>query len=160
MSEESRLPGTNVDLGEMPPNQGMTIGAMESADLKDGDVIYMMVKKPNQVRAVNQAFKLVRVVVPGKKPGESKVEFRLQQVEAEEPEEEKNRRREIARAIVAKHKDEIMAEAVAATEEALARKPADKLEKMRDQSDKGAKAKVTSKRGCMFLTIGEEETLL
>lgn len=160
MSEQTRVPGTGIDLGELPPNQGITIGAAEAGDVKDGDVVYLMIKRPNQVRAVNQAFKIAKVVIPGKKPGESKIGYNLVPVE-ESPEEDKERKREIAKAIVARHRDEIMEQAVAATEEALTRKPIEKLEKMKVQSDKPeVKAKVGTRRGCMFLTLGDEETLL
>ena len=148
MSEASRVPGTNIE-NEVPPNQGINISSLDAKDLKDGDTIYLMVKKPNKISAVEQSFKISK--------GEAG-KFVLSPLEVDVT--DVQRRKELAKAIVQSHSAEIMEQALVATEEALARKPAEKLEKMQAKGKAGARAKVSTKKGCMFLDIGGEETVL
>ncbi len=145
--EETRVPGTRIK-NESPPNQGVTIRSKDAKELKEGQTVYVISKGPNEVAAVETPYKLVKV-------GDQLV---LQAIEGTPKDAEQ--RRNLARSIVAAHRQEIMDEAVAATEEALARKPLEKLEKMEAAGKKGGKAKMASKKGCVFLTIGEEETVL
>jgi hypothetical protein len=148
MSEETRIAGTKIK-NESPPKQGVTIRNLELDEVSEGSTVYLLRKGPNELAALERPFKVIKV-------GDQLV---LQATTDELPEPE--RRRELAKAIVRSHIEEIKEQAVAATEEALARKPVEKLEKMQAAGKKGGKAKVTSQKGCMFLQIGEtEETVL
>lgn len=149
MSEESRIAGTHVE-SEVPPDQGINIGSADLKDVKDGDTVNLMVRRPNQIKAVDQSFKVSR------QPGGGLL---LTPVDVPS-EENKERRRQLAKAIVASHAKEIMEQALVATEEALARKPEEKLTKMKEQGDKGEKATMKTRKGCMSLAVGGEEVIL
>ncbi len=149
MSEEARIPGTDLTT-EVPPNQGVRIKAELPKNIKEGEIVWLMAKRPNEIAAVDVPFKVTRL---GSK-------LILEPVAAEDEKATEEKRRELARAIVQTHRNEIMEEAVKATGEALTRKPVEKLERMKAKSDEGARAKVGTRRGCMFLDIGGEETIL
>ncbi len=148
MSEEARIPGTNIET-EVPPNQGVTIRQGDYKDLKDGDVVFLLQRKPNEVKAMQVPFKVE--LVNG--------EIKLKPIEQEDLSDLETRK-ELAKAIVQSHKEEIMEQAVQVTEEALARKPKEKLEAMAQETKKGGKAKMGTRKGCVFLEIGKEETVL
>ena len=58
------------------------------------------------------------------------------------------------------HSKILQDEALKSVEVALARKPKKKLEALITQSKSGKKAQMKSKKGCMFLQIGNEDTIL
>lgn len=147
MDASLKIAGTNVE-NEVPPDQGIKIHQTKAKDLKDGDIVHLLTKKPNKYGVSEVPFKVL--MVDGKITLEE-----VKEVDSSDAEQ----RKELARSIVAAHREEIMEQAVQATEEALSRKPVEKLQALKEKG-KTNKAKVSTKKGCMFLEFGPEQTLL
>lgn len=147
MTERADTPGGRI-VGEVPPNQGVKLSTAPMNSIKEGDIIYVLTKpNPNEVSAIDTPFKVT--FVSGK--------MTLEPVQDELGDEKI--RKKLARAIVEGHRDEIMEQAIKAAEVALTRKPIEKLEKLKD-AGKSKPAKIESRRGCLFLSFGKEETVL
>lgn len=69
-------------------------------------------------------------------------------------------RKEIARFIVQMNEQQIKSSAVDMVEKALNRKPIKKLERLKEQTKKGMRSKLSTSVGCVYLVIGDEEILL
>lgn len=159
MSEETDI-AINDEKVELPPNQGITIKILDPEQIKPNDKILIIIKRPNQMLGVRGHFAIKRQDPNGT------LELVPEQEDLGDPEE----RRQIARMLVEANKDQIKEASLMAVEAALARKPLEKLRKFvkkdkeLEEKDgkikKKNKASMTSSRGCITFSIGDEETIL
>lgn len=159
MSEDSDIV-VNDERVEFPPNQGITIKILDPEQVKPNDKILLIIKRDNEMLGVHGHYAIKRQDPNGV------LEIAPEQEDLGDPEE----RRQIASMLVEANKDQIKEQSLKAVEAALARKPLSKLRKF-VQKDKEIeekdgkikkkhKTKMTSNRGCLTFSIGEEETIL
>lgn len=159
MSEDANII-VNDESVEFPPNQGITIKILDPEQIKPNDKILIIIKRDNVMLGVHGHYAIKR-----QDPGGA-LEIVPEQEDLGDPEE----RRQIARMLVEANKDQIKEQSLKAVEAALARKPLSKLRKFVqknkeiEQKDgkikKKHKTSVTSNRGCLTFSIGDEETIL
>lgn len=135
-------------IGEVSALKGINALFFEVNDLKDGDTCFIYVKRDNVIGIPKSLFKL-KVI------DKEKGLFEIKTATGElGPEQE---RQELAELITKVHRDEIMHDSVGMVYKALMRKPVGKLRKLAEQTKKGAKAKLRTGPGCVFLEIGDEK---
>ncbi len=159
MSEDADIV-VNDEKVEIPPNQGITVKILDPEQIKPNDKILMIIKRENEMLGVHGHYAIKRQDPNGT------LEIVPEEEDLGDPEE----RRQIARMLVEANKDQIKEQSLKAVEAALARKPLSKLRKFvqknKEVEEKDGKIKkkhklsMKSSRGCLTLSIGEEETIL
>ena len=159
MSEDADIV-INDEKVELTPNQGITVKILDPEQIKPNDKILMIIKRDNEMLGVHGHYAIKRQDLSGA------LEIVPEQEDLGDPEE----RRQIARMLVEANKDQIKEQSLRAVEAALARKPLSKLRKFvqknKEVEEKDGKIKkkhklsMRSSRGCLTLSIGEEETIL
>ncbi len=159
MSEDADIV-INDERVEIPPNQGITIKILDPEQIKPNDKILMIIKRGNVILGVHGHYAIKRQDPNGT------LEIVPEEEDLGDPEE----RRQIARMLVEGNKEQIKEQSLIAVEAALARKPLSKLKKFvqknKEIEEKDGKIKkkhklsMRSSRGCLTLSIGEEETIL
>jgi len=159
MSEDADIV-INDEKVEIPPNQGITVKILDPEQIKPNDKILMIIKRDNEMLGIRGHYAIKRQDPSGA------LEIVPEQEDLGDPEE----RRQIARMLVEGNKEQIKEQSLIAVEAALARKPLSKLRKFvqknKEVEEKDGKIKkkhklsMKSSRGCLTLSIGEEETIL
>jgi len=159
MSEDSDI-AINDETVEIPPNQGITVKILDREQIKPNDKIFMIVKRDNEMLGVHGHYAIKRQDPSGA------LEIVPEEEDLGDPEE----RRLIARMLVEANTEQIKEQSLKAVETALARKPLSKLKRLVQSNQeieekdgkmkKKHKTKITSNRGCVTLSIGNEETIL
>jgi len=159
MSEDSDIVINNERV-EIPPNQGITVKILDPEKIKPNDKILIIIKRQNEMLGVRGHYVIKRQDTNGA------LEIVPEEEDLGDPEE----RRQIARMLVEANKEQIKEKSLIAVETALARKPLEKLKKFvtknNEIEEKGGKMKkknklsIISNRGCVTLSIGDEETIL
>ena len=159
MSEDADIV-INDEKVEIPPNQGITVKILDPEQIKPNDKILMIIKRDNEMLGIRGHYAIKRQDPNGT------LEIVPEQEDLGDPEE----RRQIARMLVEGNKEQIKEQSLIAVEAALARKPLSKLKKFvqknKEIEEKDGKIKkkhklsMRSSRGCLTLSIGEEETIL
>jgi len=159
MSEDADII-INDEKVEVPPNQGITVKILDPEQIKPNDKILMIIKRDNEMLGIRGHYAIKRQDPNGT------LEIVPEQEDLGDPEE----RRQIARMLVEGNKEQIKEQSLIAVEAALARKPLSKLKKFvqknKEIEEKDGKIKkkhklsMRSSRGCLTLSIGEEETIL
>ena len=159
MSEDADII-VNDEKVELPPNQGITVKILDPEQIKPNDKILMIIKRGNVMHGVHGHYAIKRQDPSGA------LEIVPEEEDLGDPEE----RRQIARMLVEANTEQIKEQSLKAVEAALARKPLSKLKKLAQSNEeieekdgkikKKHKTKITSNRGCVTLSIGNEETIL
>lgn len=159
MSEDADIV-VNDERVELPPNQGITIKILDPEQIKPNDKILMIIKRGNVMLGVHGHYAIKRQDPSGA------LEIAPEEEDLGDPEE----RRQIARMLVEANTEQIKEQCLKAVATALARKPLSKLKKLAQSNEeieekdgkikKKHKTKITSNRGCVTLSIGNEETIL
>lgn len=159
MSEDADIV-INDEKVELTPNQGITVKILDPEQIKPNDKILMIIKRDNEMLGVHGHYAIKRQDPSGA------LEIVPEEEDLGDPEE----RRQIARMLVEGNKEQIKEQSLIAVEAALARKPLSKLKKFvqknKEIEEKDGKIKkkhklsMKSSRGCLTLSIGEEETIL
>jgi len=134
---------------EIVPDIGVTMTMGDPKDLKEGDSVVLFLIKGGKFTVIKGKYKI---------EGLAHKKFHL--VLMEEHMEDEAERKELAKLIVKMHSKVLVTEALKSVEIALSRKPKEKLEALMIQTKKGKKAEMHSRKGCMFLQIGKEATVL
>jgi len=143
---ETNVPGTGFEV-EVPP-KGVRLRSKEKEEIKEGDVVYLFSKGIGEITAINQPYKIERkgddlVLKPISDdlgPAEARATLA----------------KEIANIISPKIKEQV----ASMVEEALKTKHKVLLEKMKEEAEAGKEPKMKRTRGCVFLEIGDLQTVL
>lgn len=149
MGEPVKVPKTTIE-GELT-TKGFTIEPKEHNDIKGGDIVYIMRRQADGISVVKEAYKVNRFVDEPNK---------LELVRIADPLGNLEKRKELAKAIVSKVLPDIMPQIENMVTDALTEKPVEKLEKIEAEAISEKPVKVERKRGCVFLSVGDAETVL
>jgi len=143
---ETSVPGAGYEV-EIPP-KGVRVRSKEEEEIKEGDVVYLFTKGIGEIAAVNQPYKIERkgdelILKPVKDElGPAEVRSTLA--------------KEIASILAPQIKEQV----VSVVEEALKTKHKALLEKIKEEAEAGKVPKLKRTRGCVFLEVGEFQTVL
>ena len=134
---------------EIKPEGGFNLKLIERHELKMFDNVLVMKKDDNGIYAIKGVFKVLE---------NNKDEIRL----AENKEElgDPKVRKALAHAIVEMNKEALIQQSLIVTEEALARKSTSKLKSFLNKKNAGHKLELKTRVGCVYMKIGDEETVL
>lgn len=149
LGEPVKVPKTIIE-GELT-TKGFTIEPKEHNDIKSGDTVYIIRRQADGMAVVKEAYKVTRFADEQNK---------LELVRIADPLGNLERRKEMARAIAYKLAPQIMPQIENMVADALTEKPVEKLEKIEAEVASEKPAMVQRKKGCIFLSIGEVETVL
>lgn len=148
--EETSL--TDELMDAFDPTKGMNLTLIDPEDVDKDMMIIMMGKNDNKFGICTERFRVIG------REGENLI---LEPYDEKGPEEA---RKEIAKFIVQINEKAIRDSAVDMVEKALTRKPIKKLEELKKETEKikkkGIVAKLKTKTGCVFLSVGDMEILL
>ena len=146
MSEPIRVEGTTLE--HELTEKGLTLRPKEHDELKDGETVYLMSKSTDGIGVVRQAYKIERV---GTRLALTPIKDELGPEEV---------RQQLAKDIASKIMPQIHAQIEQTVVNALTQKPVEKLEAIKKEAEAAKPTKVERRRGCIFLTIGEQQTVL
>lgn len=149
LGEPVKVPKTPIE-GELT-TKGFTIEPKEHNDIQSGDIVYIVRKQADGMAVVKEAYQVKRFADEQNK---------LELVRIGDPLGNLEKRKELAKAIASKITPQVLPQIEDLIINALTDKPVEKLEKIEAEVKDEKPVGVQRKRGCVFLTVGDAETVL